>query len=179
MIDACLNLNDQLNTKSQGMKTTKSGYKSVLSSAHRVFTASVKTYAVVKPLKDIALITPQYMAEVTKCLGYLRENTEAPDSPVAPSPMDEYIDEKIDGPGGVVTSIMDQIKVKVQTTLIQPTAQRSIEKGASDVYNRLNPDSDSTKKVQEDNEATLISFKKIATGAVSYTHLTLPTTPYV
>ena len=160
-IDACLNLNDQLNTKSQGMKTSKSGYRSVLSSASRVFSASVKTAAVVKPLKDIALITPQYMAEVTKCMEYLRENSDAPPNPVPPSPMDEYIDEKIDGPDGVVTSIMNQIKAKVQTTLIQPTAQRALEKGASDVYNTLNPDSGSTKKVQDENEVTLISFKNI------------------
>ena len=152
VIDSCLNLNNRLNKKSQGMKPSKSGYSSVLGSVQRIFTVAVQSWAVVKPLKDIAELPAEFMDAVTEHMTNLRNEMLVPTNPTPPNNLDEYITEKMEGPDGVITAIMNEIKLKVQTTLVQPTAQRAIEKGSSAVYERVNPDSGSLKQVQEDNE---------------------------
>merc|ERR1712224_591935 len=98
----------------------------------KLFIGAVKTYTVIKPFKDIALIVPEYMAQLTSCLRteLKKPADENPTNPLTGEDLDQHVDEMLTGTDGLIDVMVDKVQEQVTAAFIEPAITNMIDRGA-------------------------------------------------
>ena len=142
LLEAAVDISEQLSTVTSGMDTntsTRGSKQKMYSKASKIFADVVNTAAVIKPMKDIVDVVPEYLDLLIKSLRKIKEsqevNGEAEDVPDA-----NYI---ISKENQIVTGIVKKIQEQVKESLMAPAIQSALERGASRVRRKVGGDTES------------------------------------